>query len=51
MQFELVEGKEEALKVLRDLKQKFGRGEITCATMHLQARRHLGRPGDRRRRT
>jgi len=32
---ELAEGKEEALKVLRVLKQKFERREITCATLRI----------------
>jgi hypothetical protein len=33
--YELAEGKEKALKVLRDLKQKFERREITCATLRI----------------
>jgi hypothetical protein len=34
-QYDLAEGKEEALKALRDLKQKFERGEITSATLRI----------------
>jgi len=35
MQYELADGKEEALKVLRELKQNFERGEITCVTLRI----------------
>lgn len=34
-QYDVAEGKEEALKALGELKQKFERGEITCATLRI----------------